>query len=523
MALEHSKAIHLQEIDEIKNRFFSNITHEFRTPLTLILTPLERLSKEVSLSTVHRQTVMNANKNAEQLLQLINQLLDISKIESGQMKINLSTGELDEFTERCVQRFAEQARGKNISLRFSAIDAKGNYQFDEDKWGKIIFNLLSNALKFTQPGGRIIVSLQKRTDPFFILTVNDTGIGIPEDKLLKIFDRFYMADDRGTRTQSGSGIGLALVKELTELMKGTIEVKSSPGDGTAFTVTVPLEKAGRAAEKLKKEILIPSLINEAGIINEEIAGGPLVLVAEDNDDLRSFLVQCLSPKWKVLEAADGRTAWQLMLKELPEIVISDMMMPGMDGIELCKLAKNDSRTAHISFIMLTAKAAHQSRVSGLEAGADEYITKPFHFDELELRINNLLKQQETWRKRLQQQLLPGQPSHQLPHVNDLFLQKLYQYLDERLDEPGLDVESIAGVMTMSRRTLNRKLKALLNISPNDFIKRYRLQKAAALISSGHAVAETAYTVGFETPSYFTQCFKEQYGQTPTEFAAQKTV
>jgi YesN/AraC family two-component response regulator len=223
-----------------------------------------------------------------------------------------------------------------------------------------------------------------------------------------------------------------------------------------------------------------------------------------------------------MEASNGETAWDIILKELPEIVISDVMMPQMDGMELCRVSKKDDRTQHISFILLTAKAAHQSKLTGLGAGADEYITKPFHIDELELRIENLLQQQERWRKHLQKELLPEKPLPKLPHVNDLFIQKLYQYLDERLDEPNMDVENLAAGMNMNRRTLNRKLKLVLNISANDLIRRYRLQKAASMIASGHNITQTAYTVGFETPSYFTQCFKEQYGQTPTEFAAQKT-
>jgi YesN/AraC family two-component response regulator len=203
-------------------------------------------------------------------------------------------------------------------------------------------------------------------------------------------------------------------------------------------------------------------------------------------------------------------------------VISDVMMPEMDGMELCRISKNDNRTQHISFILLTAKAAHQSKLTGLSAGADEYLTKPFHFDELELRIKNLILQQERLQKHLQKELLPEKPLPKLPHVNDLFIQELYQHLDERLEERNMNVETLAQAMNMSRRTLNRKLKAILNISANDLIRQYRLQKAAILLASGHGITQTAYTVGFETPSYFTQCFKEQYGQTPSEFANQKT-
>lgn len=531
IVLEQNKALHLQEVDEIKNRFFDNITHEFRTPLTLILTPLEKLSRDNSLSASHQHVLSNAHRNAGQLLRLINQLLDISKIESGQMKINLSAGELDEFVKRCIEQFSLQAKEKNIRLSFLNEGVSGHYNFDEEKWEKIILNLLSNAIKFTPDSGKITVSLKSKKDPGISqtnieLTVEDSGVGIPQEKLSKIFDRFYMADDSGTRSHSGTGIGLSLAKELIQLMNGSIHVKSESGKGTAFAVIIPIERIETAIEIKDnvEEIMAPFSARPTGgdFVSEEITEGPLLLVVEDNDELRSFISESLAAHWRVLEASNGKIAWEIILKELPEIVVSDIMMPEMDGVELCGVSKNDARTEHISFILLTAKAAHQSKLTGLEAGADEYITKPFHFDELELRIHNLIQQQERWRKHLQKQLLPEKPLPKLPHVNDIFIQKLYKELDERIDESGMDVETLAKLLNMSRRTLNRKLNALLNISPNDLIRRYRLQKAASLIASGHSITQTAYTVGFETPSYFTQCFKEQYGLTPSEFASQKT-
>lgn len=526
IALEHNIGKHLREVDEIKSRFFANITHEFRTPLTLILTPLEKLEKDQELSPIHQLTVMNAHRNAEKLLSLINQLLDISKIEAGQMKVNLSTGELDKFVQASVLQFAEQARGKNIALNFDCHEVSGHFLFDEEKWEKILGNLLGNAIKFTPVNGEIRVSLREKmraSEPVIELKVSDTGPGIPVENLNRIFDRFYMVDDSHTRSYEGTGIGLSLVKEMTELMGGSVQVDSTPGKGSTFTIELPVKKAvakkpgDLSREEMKEASLAPHAFSK-----EEPSPGPLLLVVEDNEELRSFISQNLSMSWRTLQAADGNAAWDILLKELPDIVISDVMMPGMNGFDLCRKAKNDKRTAHISFILLTAKAAHISRVEGLEAGADEYITKPFHFDELVLRVKNLARQQESWRAFLQEQLLPEKPSPRLPNVNDIFLQHLYQFLDERLDEPSLDVEFLAKAMAMSRRTLNRKLKALLNISSNELIRRYRLQKAAIMLASGQTVAQTAYSVGFETPSYFTQCFKEQYGQTPSEFAAQKT-
>jgi len=523
IALEHSKAQHLKEVDEIKNRFFSNITHELRTPLTLILTPLEKLKQENKYSPADQRILSNAYKNAGQLLRLINQLLDISKIESGQMKVNATVGELSEFVERCCQQFSLQAKEKNIQLYFTIKDVRGHYLFDEEKWEKIIFNLLGNAIKFTPENGRVTVELidKKGTAQ---LTVSDTGPGIHEEDFPKIFDRFYMADDSATRKQGGTGIGLALVKELVELMKGKIGVKSVYGQGSTFIVEVPVEKTADSTGIQTKpaERIIASNEMKDEITREEKKEGPLVLVVEDNDELRSFLVESLSSEWKVLQAANGKLGWEIILNELPDLVISDVMMPEMDGFELCQLVKDDMRTGHISFILLTAKAAHESRLTGLKKGADAYLSKPFHFDELEQRLQNLVQQQERIRKHLQNELLPKAPLRKLPHVNDLFIQELYKQLDERLDDPNMSVEALAQAMAMSQRTLNRKLKAILNVSPVEFIRQFRLQKAAILLSSGHGVADAAYTVGFETASYFTQCFKEQFGKTPTEFASQKT-
>lgn len=523
--LEKNKARQLREVDEIKDRFFSNITHELRTPLTLILTPLEKLIGDEKFGPGEKNILATAYRNAGHLLRLINQLLDISKIESKQMKVNVTVGDLPAFAERCVQQFQIQAGSRRIDLGFSHRDIRGQHLFDEEKWEKIIFNLVGNAIKFTGEGGTVHVDLAGEGEDEFLrttvrLSVTDTGRGIPEKDIPRLFDRFYMVDDSVRRQQGGTGIGLALVKELVELMHGKIEVESAAGEGARFSISMPLARALAPADQLPANLEAPGRIHPPDAGATDLA--PLILIAEDNEELRSFLVQQLAEKWRVMEASNGSEAHDLVISELPEIVISDYMMPVMDGESLCRLVKGDPRTAHISFIMLTAKAAHESVITGLEAGADEYVTKPFHFDELEARIQNLLLQQQRWRQRMQEEALPEVPLPKLPHVNDLFLQNVYAYLEENMDEPGMDVEKLASAMAMSRRTLGRKLKAVLNISPNELIRRFRLQKAAILLSSGLNVTETAYTVGFETPSYFAACFKEQYGQTPTEFASSKT-
>jgi CheY-like chemotaxis protein len=258
-------------------------------------------------------------------------------------------------------------------------------------------------------------------------------------------------------------------------------------------------------------------------LNSKESPKPMVLVVEDNEELLSFIAESLETNWQVLKAANGQAAWEIIINELPDYVISDVMMPGMNGYELCEKVKKDPRTGHIFFLLLTAKAGTESRLKGLQGGADEYLTKPFHFDELELRLYNLLKQQARLQFHFRHQVLPEAPLKTIPHLDDAFIKQLYEQLDLLLIDPGFSVEALAKKMTMSQRTLNRKLKAILNITPVEFIRRYRLQKAAILISSGHSISEAAYAVGFDTASYFSHCFKEEYGKTPTEFLGQKTV
>lgn len=521
IAAEQNKARQLQELDMIKERFFSNITHELRTPLTLILTPLEKLKENNHLSEPEQQYLTAAHRNAGQLLRLINQLLDISKIESKQMKLNFTVGELSDFAERCVEQFRDAADTGNIRLHVDCTGSHGHYQFDEDKWEKILFNLLSNALKFTGAGGEITVTLNRENGPsvspaWFRLSVSDTGKGIAAADIPRLFDRFYTAADTVQQQKGGTGIGLSLVKELTELMQGDVTVTSTPGKGSCFTVRIPVQAADSPVNS--NQAFRGDEITGIQQVSPHPENTPLILVAEDNEELRSFLVRELSQYWRILEASNGEEAWERTRQELPEIVISDHMMPGYNGETLCRMIKGDPRLAHISFIMLTARAAQQHVEAALQAGADAYLTKPFHLAELELRIRNLLVQQQRLRDHFREQLIPEKPPTVIPHLDDIFLQTINHFLEQHLDRTDLDVEQLAAAVSMSRRTLSRKLKTILNIGPNDLIRRFRLQKAAVYLSAGQSISDTAYLVGFETPSYFSQCFKEQYGQTPSEFA-----
>jgi DNA-binding response OmpR family regulator len=430
------------------------------------------------------------------------------------MKIKLAAGEPGRFAANCVQSFEAAAKEKNIRLSFIAKDVKGYYLFDEEKWEKIITNLLGNALKFTPQGGEVSVVLSSAPDDSMRLEVNDNGPGIPEQHQQNVFERFYQVDDSSRRTYGGTGIGLALVKELTELMKGKIELDSKQGGPTHFTLTIPVQKI---QDQRSESIQHPITIERDPPNNNDGQNTPVVLIVEDNDELRDFLVESMQSNYQVIQAANGLQAWEIILNELPDIVISDVMMPGRDGFELCSMCKSDNRTNHIGFILLTSKAAHESRLQGLSTGADDYITKPFNLDELQLRIGNALQSQQKQRAYLQSLVNTTEPTEKLPVVSDPFLAALYREMDEKLDDPGLGVDYLCKTMAMSRSTLNRKLKLLLNISTNDLIRKYRLQKAASLLSTGLDITTIVYRVGFSSPSYFSQCFKEQYGITPSDY------
>jgi signal transduction histidine kinase/DNA-binding response OmpR family regulator/ligand-binding sensor domain-containing protein len=518
LAFEKRESFRLKEVDELKDRFFSNITHELRTPLTLIITPLEKLEQDPSLSPAAVSTVKTAQRNSKQLLKLINEFLDFSKLNDGQLRVKLSSGELHLFVADCVKSFDAAAKEKNIDLQLSTGGISGFYFFDEEKWEKIINNLVSNAIKFTPQEGIVAVSLSSSTGDNIKLEVKDNGPGVPLAQQEKIFDRFYQADDSFSRNVGGTGIGLSLVKELTGLMQGTITIESKPAAYTSFTVSIPVKKA-MGIQPAPEPVEPLAEKQTAGNVKP---GAPLLLLVEDNDALRSFLAEMMCNHYQVMEASNGLTAWEMIINELPDVVISDVMMPGKDGFDLCKLCKEDHRTAHIGFILLTSKAAHDARLRGLGAGADDYITKPFNLQELELRTANLLQLKQKQRAWLQTQLITSSPQQELPVITDSFLIQLYKEMDAKLDDSNLGVDYLSRTMAMSRSTLNRKLKSLLDISTNDLVRQYRLQKAAALLRSGMDISTVAYQVGFSSPSYFSQCFKEKYGITPSEHLSGKS-
>lgn len=517
-------------VAQMKEQFFANITHEFRTPLTLILSPVEALLSELK-QTRYGERLTLVERNARQLLGLINKLMDLARLDARQMNVTPVQGRPDAVVVHLLERFAEAAASAHIDLIYQP-EGTGLYWFDPDKLERIVTNLVANALKFT-PGtpaqpGRVTVGLHLNAG--LQLTVSDTGIGITPDHLPHLFDRFYQIETGTSPQPTGTGIGLALVKELVDLQQGTITVDSQPGQGTTFRVSLPYQSvqdpglvdpvaaaavaAGAPAETATEE---PASDNRSA--GSPAAESAVLLLVEDNDDMARFISQSLPTTYKVHRAVDGLDGLEQARHLMPDLIISDVMMPRMDGYALCQQLKTDPGTDHIPVILLTAKISLDSRMQGLRLGADEYLDKPFHVAELQLRVRNLLATQRRFREQLRAELHApvalSKPAHP-------FLQTLYQTLDQHLDDTAFGVEELAQHANMSRMQLYRKLKALAGLPATDFIREYRLKQSVALLQQGLSVSETAYAVGFDSPSYFGQCFREQFGQPPSRFAAKST-
>ncbi|WMN07209.1 ATP-binding protein [Marivirga arenosa] len=514
LIFNQKEAARLREMDEMKTRFFSNVTHEFRTPLTLILTPLERyLNKENPSQEVSR--ILNSTyKNANQLLKLVNQLLDINKIESGNMKNNVAVGDITEFCQTIVNDFKVTANSKNIILQFEGA-SNSHYFFNQPHLERILYNLLSNAIKFTDSGGKVLLSLsiKDNAEPQnsnVIIKVKDTGRGIPESAKEKLFDRFYQVDDSTTRDFGGTGIGLALVKELTKLIGGEISVESTLGKGSLFKLKFSVVKANESPESRQ---VIGGKDALKNFVHDD---QELILIVDDNEELLSFISEILEENHNVITANNGRMAWEVIQKQMPDIVITDVMMPEINGYELIKLAKNSESTAHIQFIILSARSAQNSKEEGLSSGADAYLTKPFHFQELELIIGNLKSKKLKLRQYLFNQIFSKNTNQDSIKRTNPFLGKLNKFLDQNLDDTELGINNLTVHFGMSKSTLNRKLKSLINISPNEYIRQYRLKKSFKYLKGETTIAEVAYKVGFDNPSYFSQCFKEYYNISPSE-------
>lgn len=521
----------LLEVNTVKTRFFTNISHEFRTPLTLIQGPAKHIFEE-SKETKTRDGANIIYRNALKLNRLVNQLLDLSKLEAGKMSIRATETNVIDFVKDVVLSFTPLAEKKRITFKLNYDKNTILVFFDKDKMSKIINNVISNAFKFTPNGGKINVSVVKN-DKSVLIKISDTGIGIPKERIDKIFDRFYQVDDTQTREQEGTGIGLALTKELIELHKGSIEVESKEGGGTTFTISIPLGKEHFKPEQILKigdvsksnlskqkeyVTLYETENNESDLENIASSEKPVLLIVEDNSDVRFFIKNIFENEYTIFEASDGEKGLRIAFDEIPDLIISDLMMPKLDGFEMCNKIKSDERTSHIPLIMLTAKATNKDMIEGFETGADDYIMKPFDADVLHAKVKNILEQRKKLSEHFIKNELIKDDFKQITKIDKVFIRKITQIINDHLSDSALSVEFLAGEIAMSRVTLHKKLNSLIDVSPSDLIKRIRMNKAAKYLQSNHGnISEIAFEVGFNNPAYFAECFKKQFGISPSQY------
>ncbi len=529
--LEQAEAKRLKELDTLKSRLYTNITHEFRTPLTVIMGMTDNIRG-------HENERKLIRRNSKNLLRLINQLLDLSKLDSGTMKMDMVQGDIIRFLRYLTESFYSMAQEKKVELAFYSAIPDLVMDYDEVKIQHIIYNLLSNALKFTGEGGEVVLQADKaehNSRPYLEINLRDTGIGIPEEHLAHIFDRFFQADHTSTRKGEGTGIGLALTKELVELMGGNIRVTSAAGKGTTFTLLLPV-RLGADTPKPDSGFLVtsgrhlapaPDLPDTGNTMEEgspQAGEKPLLLVIEDNADVVAYIVGLLEKDYEIHTASNGQAGIKKALETLPDLIISDVMMPEKDGYEVCATLKNDERTSHIPIILLTARATQADKIAGLKTGADAYLMKPFNKEELFVRLEKLLELRRELQKRYAKiigggsESEPRRPEVAEPTLEDIFLQKLRKTILENLDDPDLGAEQLSRALLLSPSQFYRKLAALTGAPPNAFIRKIRLFRAKELLeTTGMNISEVAYAVGFNDPNYFSRAFHQEFGKPPSVY------
>lgn len=509
-----------EELNQMKFRFFTNVSHELRTPLTLIIIPLEILRKKLTDEKVLHQLDV-VYKNAQELYGLVNQLLDFRKVEMQMEKLRLTPGDMEEFLTSVHTLFMPFAADKYLDFKFRVVDKRMFMYFDHDKLHKIVNNLLSNAFKFTPKGGAVTLQLSKQTVEnrnYAKIEVTDTGIGIPEEQLPHIFERFYQVQN-WDESKIGSGIGLHLVREYIQIHEGRIEVGSRQGEGTTFTVYLPMDLKPVEVETAQAEMLADKELEEVAGVLADADGKKKILIVEDNDDVRTFLKEQLEEWYNVLDAPDGEVGERLAIEHNPDLIVSDIMMPKVDGIELCRRIKTSVQTSHIPVVLLTARTADDIKISSYEVGADSYIAKPFNFDILLVRIRKLIEQQESRRQEFRKNIRVNPSVITITSLDEQLMQKALERIERNIDNPEYNVETLSRDLGMSRMNLYRKLQAITGHTPTEFIKTIRLKRAAQLLQGSQlTMVEVADRVGFSSSSYFTKCFKEQFGVLPTQYA-----
>jgi signal transduction histidine kinase/ligand-binding sensor domain-containing protein/AraC-like DNA-binding protein/ActR/RegA family two-component response regulator len=518
--MERQEAERKREFDLLKIKFLTNLSHEFRTPISLIMEPAENLLQaEINPKKVEQLSLIR--RNGRRLLNLVNQLLDFRKLEENELKLNLSEGDLVSFIRDVGDSFKDISERKHINFAFTSFVSHFYTRFDRDKIERILFNLLSNAFKFTRADGRIWVSIEQDHEQGVRIVISDTGIGMGSDVREKIFERFFQGDANTAIMNQGSGIGLSITKEFVALHGGTIEVESIQGKGSIFTVRLPCKPIHKALE----EVITGSADEKrrpcSDLPEGAVAGGlekPTVLLIEDHEDFLHYLGDHLNSYYKVIEAVDGKQGWQKVLSTHPQVIVSDINMPEMDGIELCRKIKADKRTSHIPVILLTALTGDDYQLRGLNTGASDYLTKPFKFEILNIKIRNLLNLNQNLKTVYSKQLRISTPETEVQSGDEKLLVHIVQYIESNIYNPDLSVEELSKHVFMSRGSLYNKILALTGETPVEFIRSVKLNKAAHLLEhSDMKISQVGYEVGFTSPNYFARAFKAKFNLSPTEY------
>ncbi len=527
---ERQEVRRMHELDMMKIKFLTNVSHEFRTPLSLIMAPVDKMLNHTT-DTDQKQQLNMVRKNARRLLNLVNQLLDFRKMEVQELKLHSRPGDIVKFIKEITLSFTDIAEGKGIGFAFDTEVDTLSTSFDHDKIERILFNLLSNAFKFTPSGGHVSVLLNmvrnnEITDHQLLeIKVIDTGIGIPPEKHDKVFERFFQHDVPESLLNQGSGIGLAIAREFVKMHNGEIRVESVPDHGSCFTIQLPVyvdDSNLPVAENIDDEDLValPAEENKSVAKHQHTNKKPLVLLVEDNDDFRFYLKDNLKDIFFIIEASNGKEGWQKALSQHPDIMVSDISMPEMDGIDLCKKIKFDKRTSHIPVILLTALTGEEEQLKGLEIGANDYMTKPFNFEILLSKIKNLLTLQDTFKRTYKKQLNMELQEIPVQSEDEKLLRDVVEYIEKNFLNYNLSVEELSRQMNMSRVSLYKKVLMLTGKSPIEFIRSIRLKKAVQLLENSQmSISQISYEVGYNTPKYFAKAFKAEYNILPSVYAS----
>lgn len=527
LQLEKIEKENQEELYQTKLRFFTNIAHEFRTPLTLIIGPLEELTRKQEGAGLMQKQLLSIEANAQRLLRLVNQLLNFRKLEAEHESMQVVVGDYIRFVEEIYLSFQESARLRNITYTFSHEENDVVVWYDQDKMEKVCYNLLSNAFKFTPDGGKIEVHI-KQEEKNVCLEVSDNGKGIPLELQEQIFKRFFEKEATFHHTFKNSGIGLAVSRQLVGMHHGSIQVESEPGKGASFQVRIPLgKKHFKQKEFIEKVPLLHATTTE---VITEVNPAPSqeeqmrILIVEDNQEVQHYIKQIFKSEYKVITASDGEEGLSMAKEYCPDLILSDVMMPKMDGINFCSNIKAHVETSHIPVILLTARTAFMYKREGLETGADDYVTKPFSPEELKLRVRNILQARSRMREKFTRVLKLEPKEITITSTDETFLEKAIQLVETNMDNVDFSVEDFAFEMAVSRALLFTKIKAVTNLTPNNFIKTLRMKRAAQLLSQQKlSVAEVAYQVGFRDSRYFSKSFRKQFEKTPTEYMAEQAI